>query len=81
MEQKKKHYEVYYVGEGTGCYAKDYKKIYIGDTWATSEKKACSNVRFRLRDKNNPNGGYSTDIMGDSEGMGYVKFRYEAIEI
>ena len=80
MKKAKKHYNVYYVGKGDGCYAENYKRIYIGDTWAESSKKACSNVRYRLRDKNNPNGGYSTDIMGDSQGMGYVEFSFEAIE-
>lgn len=28
-----------------------------------------------------PNGGYSTDFLGDSEDMGFVEFYYEAIEI
>ena len=77
----KKKYSVYYVGKGTGCYAEDYKRIYLGDTWAVSPEKACSNIRFRQRTKEMPNGGYSTDFLGDSEDMGYVEFYYEAIEV
>lgn len=76
----KKKYSVYYVGKGTGCYAEDYQRTYLGDTWATSPEKACSNVRFRLRDEKHPNGGYSTDFLGDSEDMGFVDFYYEAVE-
>lgn len=77
----KKHYKVYYVGKGTGCYAEDYQKTYLGETWAISPEKACSNVRFRFRDKTHPNGGYSYDILGDRLDDGEVFFTYEAIEI
>ena len=81
MEQKKKHFKVYYVGRGEGCYAKDYSRELLGETWAISKEKACSNVRYRHRNKQNPNGGYSSNILGDSLDMGFVKFEYEAVEI
>ena len=81
MTKSKKHYEVYYIGHGTGCYAKEYQKTYLGDVWAVSEKQACNFVRYRHRDGKNPNGGYSTDFLGDSEDMGFVDFYYEAVEI
>ena len=77
-EKVKKHYNVYYVGKGFGCYAEDYCKVFLGDTWAVSEKKACSQVRWRHRNKNNPNGGYSTDILGDRKDEGMVMFKYIA---
>lgn len=77
----KKHYKVYYVGEGSGCYAKDYKRVFLGDTWAISEKQACNNVRFRHRDKQCPNGGNSISYLDDSQGLGYVIYKYEAIEV
>ena len=81
MKKPKKHYDVYYVGKGNGCYAEDYKKIYLGDVWAVSEKQACSFVRYRHRDEKNPNGGYGADILGDSQDEGMVLFTYEAVEI
>ena len=77
----KRHYEVYYIGKGTGCYAEKYKKIFLGETWAVSPEKACSNVRYRNRDKKHPNGGYSCDILGDCLDDGEVLFTYEAVEI
>ena len=81
INTNKKKYSVYYVGKGTGCYAENYKKIYLGDTWAISPEKACSNVRYRMRDKSNPNGGYSINYLDDSQGLGYVFYQYEAIEV
>lgn len=76
----KKHYKVYYIGEGTGCYAKDYCKILIGETWAVSDKKACSNVRYQNRNKENPNGGYNYNTLGDRLEEGFVIFKYVAEE-
>lgn len=81
MKKGKKHYNVYYVGKGNGCYAENYQKTYLGDVWAISEKQACSYVRFRNRDKERPNGGYSTDVLGDIYDEGTVMFTYEAVEI
>lgn len=40
MTKPKRHYEVYYVGKGSGCYAEDYQRTYLGDVWAVSEKQA-----------------------------------------
>lgn len=78
MKKEKKKYSVYYVGTGFGCYAKDYQKIYLGDTWAVSEKQASNNVRNRYKDKTHPNGGYAIDILGDSQDEGYVLYEYKA---
>lgn len=78
---EKKHYEVYYVGRGTGCYAQDYKKIFLGDTWAVSEKQACNFVRYRFRDKQRPHGGYAIDILGDSLNEGFVEYTFKAVEV
>lgn len=81
MLKVKRKYSVYYIGKGTGCYAQDYCKIYLGDTWAVSKEKACSNVRYRNRNKELPNGGYKNDILSDYAGEGVVSFEYEAEEI
>ena len=77
-EKVKKHYNVYYVGKGNGCYAEDYCKVFLRDTWAVSEKKACSQVRWSYKSKNNPNGGYSINILGDRLEEGFVTFTYKA---
>lgn len=73
MSDKKK-YEVFYVGEGFGCYATDYCKESIGFTWANSEKQAINNVRWRKKDelKDLPK------FLEDSVGAGYVKFNFTA---
>lgn len=76
----KHHFDVYYVGKGEGCYAKEYCREYIGSTYATSAAQACSNVRYRNRTKEQPNGGYSHEILGDSMDMGFVIFSYEAVQ-
>ncbi len=81
IKREKKHYCVYYVGRGTGCYAKEYQKTFLGETWAVSEEKACNNVRYRHRDKNYKHGGYKNDYLDDCLGEGDVIFTYEAIEI
>ena len=81
MKKPKKHYEVYYEGHGTGCYAENYQKTYLGDVWAVSEKQACNYVRYRYRDKERPNGGYANDILGDIYDEGFVEFGYKAYEI
>lgn len=80
-KKPKKHYEVYYVGKGWGCYAEDYQRAYLGDVWAVSEKQACNFVRFRHRDNKCPNGGYNDSYLGDCLDEGAVHFTYEAIEI
>lgn len=81
MIKPKRHYEVYYVGKGSGCYAKDYQKTYLGDVWAVSEKQACSFMRYRYRTKEFPNGGYRNNYLGDRLDEGEVCFTYEAEEI
>lgn len=80
---KTKHtYDVYLVGKGTGCYKEDYRRIYIGTTKAISEAKACNNVRYKImKDKENPNGGYSSWVQGDYLDEGYVIYKYEAIKV
>lgn len=81
MKKSKKHYNVYYVGKGYGCYAKEYQRTYLGDVWAVSESQACNFVRYRHRDFKFPNGGYSNDILGDCKDEGMVFFEYQAEEV
>lgn len=77
--QEKHTYNVYLVGTGEGCYAKNYCREYVGTTCAISPEKACSNVRYQqMRDSENPNGGYSAYELGDYLEEGSVFFRYEA---
>ena len=77
----KKHYAVYYVGIGSGVYAHDYSRTFVGKTWATSPEQACNNVRYRQKNAQNPHGGYSYDVLGDYADEGIVVFHYEAKEI
>ena len=49
MEQIKHKYNVYLVGRGHGCYAAEVKRTFMGETWAVSEKKAASNIHYRIR--------------------------------
>lgn len=81
MKRPKKHYKVYVVGTGEGCYAKDYCREYAGETYAVSEKQACNNVRYQHRNNKNPNGGYATSVIEDAYEEGSVLFTYEAVEI
>jgi hypothetical protein len=76
-----KLWDVFIVGTGHGCYAKDYSREFVGQTRAVSAAQACNNVRFQTRDKQYPNGGYSSWELGDSEDQGYVVFKYEAVEV
>ena len=73
--EKKQKFKVYLVGKGHGCYASEYKKTALGETWATSRAKAISNIRYRLRQK----GELLPDDLGDSEGMGFVHYTWEAV--
>ena len=77
MEQKKSKYHVYLVGHGTGCYASEYYRESLGETWAVSPSKAVSNIRYRLRQA----GELLPDDLGDSEGMGFVHYELEAVAI
>jgi hypothetical protein len=66
MQGIKKHYMVYLIEtfnnttyDETIC----EHKTEIGDTWAVSPSKAISNVRYRHRTPQKPNGGYSCSVM------------------
>lgn len=69
-------YKVYIVGEGHGCYAAEYLREKLGETWAVSSAKAISNIKYRLRQS----GEVLPEDFGDSEGKGYVHFKFEAVE-
>jgi len=75
MESKHK-YNVYRVGTGYGCFARNYRRDFIGSTWAVSDKRACSQVRYRESQKYNFN---LLEPLYDSLDMGYVTFRLEAV--
>lgn len=77
MEQKKSKYHVYLVGHGYGCYASEYYRESLGETWAVSPSKAVSNIRYRLRQA----GELLPDDLGDSEGMGFVHYELEAVAV
>ena len=79
MRQPKREYEVYLVGTGTGVYAKEYCREYMGTTWAVSANQAINYVRYRNRNKNNPYGGPVSWDQGDILGEGTVHYTYEAI--
>ena len=74
MEQNKHKYNVYLVGRGHGCYAAEVKRTFMGETWAVSEKKAASNVHYRIRQ----NGEKLPEDYSDSAGQGYVVWTLEA---
>lgn len=78
MKKDFRKYKVYLVGTGNGCYADDYAREFLGEVWARSEKEACSRVRYRHRDDDAPNGGYSDWVLGDRFEEGIVHFHYEA---
>ncbi len=75
--EKKQKFKVYLVGKGHGCYASEYWRENLGETWATSRGKAISNIRYRLRQK----GELLPDDLGDSEGMGFVHYELEAVVV
>ena len=75
MESKRK-YNVYRVGTGYGCFARNYRRDFIGSTWAVSDKRACSQVRYRESQKYNFN---LLEPLYDSLDMGYVTFSLEAV--
>lgn len=75
----KQKYDVYLIGTGTGCYAKNYAKHFLGSTYAVSPEQACNNVRYRQRTNGAPNGGYSYWTLDDSYDMGYVEYEYKAV--
>ena len=71
-----KLYKVYIVGEGHGCYASEHFRELTGETWAASAVKAISTIKYRLRQS----GEALPEDFGDSEGKGYVHFKFEAVE-
>lgn len=77
MSPRKRHYEVYLVGHGSGCYAKNYNKFLMGETWAISKNQAVNNIRYRIH----RDGQELPDGIGDSEGMGCVVYVLEAEEV
>lgn len=78
MAQEKRKYYVYRVGEGTGCYARNYKVDYVGSAWAVSAKQACNFVRYRvLRDEH----WDLTLPLHDSGELGSVEFHLTAFEV
>lgn len=73
MAKLKRKYQVFWVGTGYGCYAKEYCKELLGETWAVSEKQAVNNIHFRT--------GYPfCDVLGDCLGEGHVDFELKAVE-
>ena len=76
MLMGKTKYHVYRVGTGFGCYARNYRRDFIGSTWAVSEKQAVNNVRHREALKNN---FILTEPLYDSLGMGYVTFHLKSV--
>ena len=71
----KKHYHVYRVGTGHGCFARNYRRDFVGSTWAVSEAQACNQVRYRALQRNNFN---ILAPIYDSHDLGYVTFKLEA---
>lgn len=73
MKKPRQKYDVYLVGTGYGCYATNYRKVFLGSTFAVSEAQACNNVRHRC-------GGYSASEfdIGDYLEEGYVEYNYKA---
>ena len=71
--EKKQKFKVYLVGQGHGCYASEYWREDLGETWAVSATKAISNIKYRLRQ----NGEALPEDFGDSEGRGYVQWAFD----
>lgn len=77
MPQNNNHkYHVYRVGTGYGCFAKDYRRDFLGTTWAVSEKQACNRIRYRVLHQNHFD---VVSTMYDSDDQGYVKWHLEAV--
>lgn len=75
--EHRRMFKVYLVGHGTGCYAKEYRREFMGQTCAVSAGRAISNIMYRLRQ----NGEYLPDDIEDSMGMGYVHYELEAVAL
>ena len=75
LQEKIKHkYNVYLVGLGNGCYAHEYYKEFMGETWAVSDKQAANNIHYRLRWA----GQRLPDTQVDSQGLGRVVYVLKA---
>lgn len=70
-------YNVYRVGTGYGCYAREYRRDFVGSTWALSDKQACNQVKWREQQKYNFN---FLEPIYDSLDMGYVTFYLKAFK-
>jgi hypothetical protein len=70
MAATKKKYRVYLLGKGNGCYAHEYSKDFMGETWAVSKKQATSNIHYRIR-KNHEE---LPQPLYDSMGYGFVEY-------
>lgn len=70
-------FKVYLVGRGSGCYAKEYRREFMGSTLAVTPAQAINNIMYRLRQ----NGEYLPDDIEDSMGMGYVHYELEAVAV
>ena len=70
-------FKVYLVGYGSGCFAKEYRREFMGQTLAVSAAKAISNIMYRMRQ----NGDYLPDDIEDSMGMGFVHYELEAVAV
>lgn len=71
MKKQKIKFEVYWIGTGYGCYAKDYCREFLGETWAVSEAQAINNIRHRT-------GFPRYDFLGDAYDEGHVDFELKA---
>lgn len=77
MEQRKRKYAVYLLGKGNGCYARQYCKEFMGETWASSKSKAVNNIHYRIRQ----NGEELPPTQFDSMGYGCVEYVLVAEEV
>lgn len=76
MESKRK-FEVWLIGIGSGCFAKDYRRVLLGSTWAVSPKKAEANIKYRLR----TNGETLPEDVYDRYGEGSIKYELKAVAV
>ena len=76
MENKHK-YEVWLIGTGSGCFARDYRKVFLGSTWATTPKKAEANIKYRLR----TSGETLPDDVFDRYGEGSIRYELKAVAV
>ena len=74
MKKPKHKYQVFWIGTGYGCYAKDYCKELLGETWAVSEDQAINNIRHRT-------GFPRYDFLGDAYDEGYVEYEIKAVMV